>query len=197
MRLPVSLGVVSISVLVALSGCASAPSVPFDSQDLSITVDYGQPLADLIRSGGYGWVYSEINDRNFPPVSAGSRTESVRLVRLDPLVPIDTLVSREKGNGWRAADLEELLTFGRAYPDFLRGASVVGFGSSRVYPTISYINYGMGTPMSQWTVITTQNFYPTLTRGLFGQSLVLMQEDMIPLYDPPGFYACFVRDTDG
>lgn len=185
---------VLVSACVMMSGCASAPRAQPDAQSFSVTVDYDQSLDDLIRAGGYRWVYSEINSINFPSTQSGNRSETVRLVRLDPVVPIDRLLSQEKARGLRPADLRELLAFGRTYPDIQLHASIVGFGSFRVYPTITYINFGTG-PMDQWTVRSLQNFYPTLIHGLLGRSVVLMQDDMIPDFDPPGFYGCFVQEA--
>ncbi|HET6450081.1 MAG TPA: hypothetical protein VFI08_02180 [Spirochaetia bacterium] len=196
MKVRWSRGAVLLSLGVALAGCASLPRAGLEARQFPITVDYGQALGDLIRSGNYQWVYSEVNPGNFPPSGTGSRAETAWLVRLNPVVPIDSLVAGQKALGRHPADLRELLTFGRMYPDVQRSASIVGFGSWRVYPTITYVNFGPA-PMAQWTVRAFENFYPTLIHNLLGRSVVLIQEDQIPDYDTPGFFACFLQDAPG
>jgi hypothetical protein len=188
-------GTVLVLLCVVVGGCASVPRASLGTQSFAIAVDDDEALGDLIRAGGYGWVFSEINDRNFPPGGTGSRVETVHLVRLDPAVSIDKLISTESAQGLRAADLRELLAFGRTYPDVQRSASIVGFGSPRKYTTVEF-DHSLG-PMRVEQIVTVQNHYPTLIYGLFGRSVALIQEDMIPSYNLSGFFGCFVETAPG
>jgi hypothetical protein len=184
--------VIAVLASLGLAGCVSAQRAHLADEAFPVTVDHGASIEDLARDGAYGWVYSEVSTRNFPPTSAGTEPLTVRLVRLGSLSSVDKLVAVEEANGLRPADVRELLAFGKAYPDIQRVASIVGFGSHQVYTTVEYERFGMG-PFDVERVIKRQNFYPGLIHGLFGRSVALIQEDMIPSFDPGGFFGCFVE----
>lgn len=166
-----------------------------ESQKYLVSMDYGGSIEDLVRAGNYSRANSEINSQNFPTDQGGSRELTMTLIRLEPRTrtPLSTLVAEQEKKGLRAATISELLFLGKTYPELPGSLSIVGLGSYKNYMTITYQDFGMS-PDGKVEMRYVQRFYPCLVSGLFGRSVTLMQEDMIPSYNLGGFYACFVDE---
>jgi len=164
------------------------------AQSYPVTMDYGASVEDLLHAGGYDRIYSEINSSNFQGSGTGSRELVVTLVRLDTQTPLSKVIAAEEKKGLRAATVTELLAFGRTYPDLQRKITIAGLGSQKTYLTITWERFGMG-PNDVDEVRTYEPYYPCLITDFFGRAVVLIQESMIPAYNPGGFYGCFVAEA--
>jgi hypothetical protein len=145
-----------------------------------ISVDYGLSIEEMIKSGSYSRAYQEITSRNFPSKDTGTKDLHVSLIRLDGRSAFIDVREGEARNGLRPATLAELLAFGSLYPGMFNGIAVVTLGSSLTQSS-------GGRPM-------LARFFPCIDGTVFGLALILMQEDLIPGYNPAGTYACFVAD---
>ena len=186
------------SVLAALAlllcSCISENQArPTPYQRYPVTVNYDQSIEDLIKAGSYYRVYSEITSKNFPTEAGGTKELLVALVKLQGLSSISQLVTAQAKLGLRPATIKEVLTFGETYPELLKRLTIVGLGSSREYSVTTYRRFSMD-PNDVDMDVSLQPFYPSFAWDLFGLALVLIQEDMIPSFDPGGFYGCFVAE---
>jgi hypothetical protein len=175
-----------------LCGCVSTGADrPTPYAKYPITVDYGQSIEDLARDGSYYRVFSELSSRNFPAEAVGTKQLSATLVRLRGPSTIDQVVAAEAKDGFRPATIRELLTFGSTYPEMRKQITIIGLGSERKYSVKTYTRFGMR-PDDVEESIVRERFFPCLDSDPFGLAFVLIQEDMIPAFDPSGFYGCFV-----
>jgi hypothetical protein len=175
-----------------LCGCVSTGATkPTPYAKYPITVDYGQSIEDLARDGGYYRVFSELSSRNFPAEALGTKQLSATLVRLRGPSTIDQVVAAEAKDGFRPATIRELLTFGSTYPEMLKHITIVGLGSQQEYSVTIYTRFGMHSDDIDESTVR-ERFFPSIDSDPFGLAFVLIQEDMIPVFDPSGFYGCFV-----
>jgi hypothetical protein len=180
------------SCALLLCGCLSGSQVrPTPYQRFPITVDYDQSIEDLVAAGSYYRTYSEISSKNFPSEATGTRELQVALVQLGDNSSISKILSTQSSAGLRPATIRELLSFAVTYPEMLKHFTIAGLGSSRTYSVETYDHFGMG-PNDVEVNITRQQFFPSIDSDPFGLALVLIQEDMIPSFDPGGFYGCFI-----
>ena len=190
--------VLEASFLLALSlllyACLSATQLrDVANTAYPILVTYDQTIDELIKAGNYYRAYSEIAERNFPTKETGSKRLVVNLVRLDGRSTIDKVLETQEKMGLRPATLKELLTLGESYPELLGKISVVGFGSYKKYYVTTYWRFGANNNDVEETK-TLERFFPCLVVDLFGRAVVLIQEDLIPSYNPGAFYGCFVTE---
>ena len=190
--------ILKMSVLAAMSilicSCLSENQLKeIVSQRYHITIDYDQSIEELIKAGRYYRAYSEITSGKFPTNETGTRGLMVTLVRLDGNSTIQQVLAAQAKNGLRPASIRELLTFGKGYAEILNKVSIVAFGSYRKYYVTSYLRFGTD-PKYIDEVKTLERFFPYLVVDLFGRAALLIQEDLIPSYDPSGFHACFVTE---
>jgi hypothetical protein len=178
----------------SLWSCVSANSArPTPYAKYPITVDYGQSVEDLIKSGSYRWTYSELSSRNFPPQAAGTKQLSATLVRIRGESTIDQVVAAEAKDGFRPATIQELLAFGDTYPEMIKNITIAGLGSQKEYIVVIYDRLGIGSEKVDISY-KPERFFPSFSPDLFGLSFVMIQEDMIPSLNPGGFYGCFVTE---
>jgi hypothetical protein len=183
------------SVGLVLGGCMTVKDRQLiESQSYSVSMDYDESVEDLVRSGNYSRVNSEINSPNFPSSETGSAELAMTLVRLGPGTSPSRLTAQEEKQGLRAATIRELLAFGKSYPELQKEISIVGLGSYRNYLTITHERFGMG-PNDVQEVRELRRHYPALISDFFGRAAVLINEDLVPTYNPGGLYACFVQEA--
>lgn len=178
-----------------LCGCLSVKDRQLlESQSYSVSMDYDESIEDLARAGNYARVNSEINSPNFPSSETGNVELAMTLVRFGPQTSPSKLTAQEEKSGLRAATIKELLAFGRIYPELQKEISIVGLGSYRNYLTITHERFGMG-PNDVEEVRELRRHYPALVGDFLGRAAVLLNEDVIPTYNPGGLYACFVQEA--
>jgi hypothetical protein len=179
-------------IFLFLCGCLSdSQAAPTPYERFPVTVNYDRSIEDYAAAGGYYRVYSEISTKSFPSEAAGSRDLQVSLVRLRDTTPISRILAAQSNAGLRPATIRELLAFAETYPDLRKRFTISAFGSWREYSVSTYERFGMG-PDDVEVNITRQKFFPSIDSDPLGLALVLIQEDMIPAFDPGAFYGCFV-----
>lgn len=121
------------------------PQLTFPSY--SVAVDYSQTVEELIRSGRYDWVNSDITPRNFPSREKGQAQLDIFLLNFDRNISSEDAIKAMDAQSLRPAILEELLTLGIAFPDLQRQNSIVALGSTWRLPggseSVPYL-YGSG-----------------------------------------------------
>jgi len=95
----------------------------------TVTVDYDQPLADMIKAGRYDWTNVDITVEHFPVKKRESGEVELHVVHFGrSMTTKEVLVELDK-RGLRPAELPELLALGAAHPDLQRKYSLVALGS--------------------------------------------------------------------
>lgn len=96
----------------------------------TILVDYSQSLAQMISSGKYDWVNSDITEEHFPTGKAGGKAEfHLELLHFNKVMFSDQVLTEMKKRSLRPATLSELLAFGEKYPEEQRKYPIVALGS--------------------------------------------------------------------
>ena len=94
----------------------------------AITVDYGLPLEHMIAAGRYDWIDDDITAERFPVKGEGVAEFETKLFRFD-VVSSGNAIKEIEAQGWQAAGIEHLLSFGAANPDEQRKYPIVALGS--------------------------------------------------------------------
>lgn len=109
----------------------------------AVTVDYSQPLADMVGAGKYDFVDDNIVAKNFPLVGTGLVEQEVVVVHFDRSISSDTAVAELEQMGLKPAPIEYLLALGAKHLDLQREYPIVAFGSvwtdSDGYPYVLYV----------------------------------------------------------
>lgn len=100
----------------------------------AITVDYGRTLAEMIAAGHYDWVNDDITKDHFPVTGSGQVELQPVLVHLDRYAYTREVEAEMERRGLRAGTHQELLAFGKQYPELQREFPIVGLGSAWVNP---------------------------------------------------------------
>jgi hypothetical protein len=107
---------------------------PLVPEVITLSMDYGMTLEDMIKAGNYDWKNDDLNTKNFPVKGEGIQWFEFDLV--DPKQDIsseDALKLLEKdsdpANPWMPAQTEHLLALGAAFPDLQRKNPLVALGS--------------------------------------------------------------------
>lgn len=104
--------------------------IPSDSENLTITVNYGLSFAEMIAAGHYDWTNSDITEERFPVKGIGKVERNIELIHFGYDIASDDAVKELARRGPRPATTEELLAFGTKYPELQRKFSIVALGSS-------------------------------------------------------------------
>jgi hypothetical protein len=101
-------------------------------EEISLTVDYGQTLEQMIANGKYNWHNSNITEKNFP-LPAGLVGEkivvSAKLFYFSSVISSKEAIAEMNKDGYRPATLAELLALGEARPDLQRQFPILALGS--------------------------------------------------------------------
>ncbi len=95
----------------------------------SVTVDYAQSLANMVRAGNYDWVNSDITEKHFPVKGEGKTEKELHLVHLNRAISSDDAVRELDKMGYAPAKIEDLLALGASYPELQRQFPIVALGS--------------------------------------------------------------------
>lgn len=98
-------------------------------ETFSLRVDYGRSIEDLVRAGRYDWAHVEISSELFSTPRAGVAEVVVELVHFAERAESDAVLKALSSDGYRPADVVELLTLAVAHPDLQRNYPVVARGS--------------------------------------------------------------------
>lgn len=105
-----------------------------DYPSYAVTVNYGQAVEQLVRSGQYGWTNDAINGRNFPSREKGQAQIDILLVTFDRNISSEDAIKAMDAQGLRPATLKELLALGVAFPELQRENPIVALGSTWRHP---------------------------------------------------------------
>lgn len=94
-----------------------------------VVVDYSQTLSDMIASGHYDWVNSDITKEHFPITGNGTVDLTPELIHFGKSMGTDNVLKDLDSRGLRPATLSELLAFGAKFPEKQREFPIIGLGS--------------------------------------------------------------------
>ena len=115
---------------------------------VTITVNYGETLEQMIIAGHYDWKNDDLTAKRFP-IKGGGIVEYEAML-IDPTRntssedAVDLIKRTDSKNQWMPAKMEHLLAFGAKYPDAQRKNPIVALGSvgevdgSRHVPCLSW-----------------------------------------------------------
>jgi hypothetical protein len=98
-------------------------------QSFEVLVDCTKSLVEMIQAGSYGYVDSNINDKNFKVEGQGQQEVEVVLFHFKRAISTDDALQEMEKAGYRPARIEELLALGAAYPELQRQFPIVALGS--------------------------------------------------------------------
>ncbi|MBU0649455.1 hypothetical protein KJ969_05175 [Patescibacteria group bacterium] len=110
------------------------PDSVLRSQIYEVVVDYDQPLAKMIEACKLDWVNEDITEEHFPIQGNGHKKVKLELYQFDKTITGDQALKRLDEAGYRPATIEELLVFGKKYPDKQRQFPIIALASSWCNP---------------------------------------------------------------
>ncbi len=87
-------------------------------------------LSDRIALGKYGWVNSNINEKNFPTTAEKDYEVEYKVFHFDRFVSSDDVIVEMEKEGFKPANILELLKLGEVEPDFQREFPIVALDSA-------------------------------------------------------------------
>jgi len=106
-----------------------------------LSVDYERSVEDGVKASRYDWVNRDITNRNFPSKKGrGTAEVAVELVHFDRDISVLEALRELEENGYRPADLWELLAFGEKYPEVQIKFPVAALGSIYRHPNDHYFS---------------------------------------------------------
>ncbi len=125
-----------------LLGCQSHPVI--EEKVFPVVVDYELSLEEMIKASGFVTV-NEVTTGYLPLEGSGKREVHIFLLYFPNVRPLVEDVEREmRKQSLRPARIEELLAFGKSYPEEIKKGPVIALGSPRL-PPASY--YSLGVPL--------------------------------------------------
>lgn len=129
-----------------------AEAQPQPAEEITLTVDYGRTVKQMIKAGKYNGVNSDITEKNFPlPTELIGQKTSVsgKLFHFGKDISSEDVIFEMDKSGYRPATLPELLALGEAHPDLQRQFPIIALGSvwrvaagSRIVPALAVDGYG-------------------------------------------------------
>lgn len=99
---------------------------------ITLIVDYGKNVKEMIKAGKYDWTNSKITERHFPlPTELSGKKISVfgKLFHFNRNISSEDAIKEMDKAGYRPATLPELLVLGEVKPDLQRQFSIIALGS--------------------------------------------------------------------
>ena len=96
---------------------------------LKIVVDYSMTLAEMIATGHYDWVNSDITAERFPIKRNGKVETAVELIHFNRVISSGDAEKELDKMGLRPARIEELLAFGATFPEIQRKFPIIALGA--------------------------------------------------------------------
>lgn len=92
-------------------------------------VDYTQPLADLIKDCKFDWVNDNITEKHFLIIKHSNGEVEMKLFHFNRTISSDQAIQEMDKEGYRPAELPELLAYAKNNPDEQRKYPIVILGS--------------------------------------------------------------------
>jgi hypothetical protein len=96
---------------------------------LSLKVNYDLRVEAAIKAGKYDWTNDNITDKNFPTSRTGQHEVEMKLFHFNRDMTSEQVIEELKKQGYRPAELHELLVLGEKYPDLQRQFPIIALGS--------------------------------------------------------------------
>jgi hypothetical protein len=110
---------------------------------LTLTVDYGQSLHQMIATGHYGWINPDITPGRFSVVGERVVQFERKLFHFDcdmlPEKAVEAIRRADAMNPWEPAKIEHLLAFGAKYPEEQRKYPILALGSVALVGGVPYV----------------------------------------------------------
>lgn len=128
-----------------------------------IVVDYDRPLEELISDGKFQFINSNILSRNFPVRGKGKKPREMTLVAVDRARHSEAVIKEMEKNGYRPADIAELLAFGNVQPNLQEKSPIVSLGSAfeSAKGTLSVPYLGRAGSKGRWRTLLLTSFNST------------------------------------
>lgn len=94
----------------------------------AVSVNYDRTVEDLVIAGKYTEWDPDLTDKNFPPKRSGAADLEIILVKFERDMKFRSVVRQLDKQGFRPAELLELLAFGEKYPLACNDYRVVALG---------------------------------------------------------------------
>ena len=98
-----------------------------------IQVNYDLRLEAAIKAGNYDWKNDDITEKHFPSKRSGQAEIEIQLFHFNKVMTSEEVIQEMDKQGYRPAELPELLAFGAKYPDEQRKYPIVALGSVYQY----------------------------------------------------------------
>lgn len=98
-----------------------------------LVVNHGKTLKEMIATGHYDWVNSDITEANFPLDKGEGIVEmDTEVIHIGRDISSDDALKELDRRGYRAGTAAELLAFGATYPEKQREFPIVALGTVRL-----------------------------------------------------------------
>ena len=107
---------------------------------IKLTIDYTKTIEQAITDGNYGWKSNKITTNNFPIFSEniGGKVEvSGKLFCFKHDQYLEEIISEMNQDGYRPADIMELVVLGSLFPKLVKKHDILALGSSMKHSSSS------------------------------------------------------------
>ena len=98
-------------------------------ESMTLSVDYGCSLEQMIVAGYYDCGYHNITAKRFPMIGNGVEQFEVKIFHFGRSLRLKEIISAICSAGWDKGEIEHLLAFGKKYPEEQRKRSIIALGS--------------------------------------------------------------------
>lgn len=125
-----AIAMAAVAFIPGLLPIREQPVVSQLDDQLSITVDYGKSLREMVKAGGYTSESLGINSNNFPRNDKRGKTRvKVILLPIEDRIRTESILEKATRRGWQPAQIEHLLAVGIQHPKIQEQFPVVALGS--------------------------------------------------------------------
>jgi hypothetical protein len=94
-----------------------------------VEVNYDLTVDEAVEAGRYSWSYDRIPTENLTNTRSGKATVEVGLVHFGRIMSNDDILAELDAQGWRPAELHELLALGATHMELQIEFPIVALGS--------------------------------------------------------------------
>lgn len=98
-------------------------------ESITLSVDYGRSLDQMIAAGNYEWKNNDITAKKFPVQGEGIEQFEAKIFHFDRTMSSEAVVEAIKAAGFEPGKIEHLLSFGEKYPEEQRKYPIIALGS--------------------------------------------------------------------
>lgn len=94
-----------------------------------LLVNYDLKVETMVKEGRYDWKNDDINDKNFPSKRTGQKEIELKLFHFNKAMASEDVIKEMDKQGYRPAELPELLALGAKHPDEQKKYPIIALGS--------------------------------------------------------------------